>query len=360
MSLLKMDKYKIDSHKLVYHVSRVNDWLAGKTIYPVYMEISPAGACNHRCTFCGLDFMEYQSRLLDTALLKERLSEMGRLGLKSVMYSGEGEPFLHKEMSNLILHTKKSSIDVALTTNGVLLNESIAEKILEHVEWIKVSISAATKETYAKIHQTKPDDFDKVIKNLSNAANIIKVKSYKCTLGMQILLLPENSHEILQLAEIAQGIGMNYLVVKPYSQHLLSKTDRYKEIKYSDYLYLADELKKFNTDHFSVIFRINTMKKWDEGKRDYGRCFALPFWSYIDSGGNVWGCSVYLGDERFLYGNIYQNTFQEIWEGEKRMNSLDWMEEKLNVEKCRVNCRMDEINSYLWELKNPPDHVNFI
>ncbi len=56
------DKYKIDSHKLIYHIPRVNDWLDGKTIYPLYMEISPSGACNHRCTFCGLDFMEYQSR----------------------------------------------------------------------------------------------------------------------------------------------------------------------------------------------------------------------------------------------------------------------------------------------------------
>ncbi|HJP19834.1 MAG TPA: radical SAM protein [Nitrospinota bacterium] len=356
-----MDNYRIDGHKLLYHIPRVNAWLNKENIYPIYMEISPTGACNHRCTFCGLDFMKYQRRFLDTGLLKERLSEMGRLGLKGVMYSGEGEPFLHKEISDLILHTKESSIDVALTTNGVLLNESTAEKILGHVEWIKVSISAATKETYAKIHKTESDDFDKVVKNLSNAANIIKVKGYKCALGMQILLLPENSHEILQLAEIAREIGMNYLVVKPYSQHLLSKTNRYKQIKYNDYLYIADELKKFKTNHFSVIFRINTMKKWDESKRNYERCFALPFWSYIDSGGNVWGCSAYLGDKKFLYGNIYENSFKEIWESEKRKKSLHWVEEELDVSNCRINCRMDEINRYLWKLTyEPPEHVNFI
>src|SRR3990167_3007073 len=106
-----MDKYRIDSHKLTYHVSRVNDWLEGKVTYPIYMEISPSGACNHRCTYCGLDFMEYKPRLLDTHLLKERLSELGRLGLKSVMYGGEGEPFLHCDMAELINHTKKSGVD---------------------------------------------------------------------------------------------------------------------------------------------------------------------------------------------------------------------------------------------------------
>ena len=70
-----MDKYRIDSHKLLYHVSRVNDWLEGKNVYPIYAEISPAGTCNHRCTYCALDFMEYQPRFLDKEMLKERLSE---------------------------------------------------------------------------------------------------------------------------------------------------------------------------------------------------------------------------------------------------------------------------------------------
>ncbi|MFH1305232.1 MAG: SPASM domain-containing protein, partial [Candidatus Omnitrophota bacterium] len=69
---------------------------------------------------------------------------------------------------------------------------------------------------------------------------------------------------------------------------------------------------------------------------------------------------VYLGDERFLYGNIYENTFREIWEGEKRRRSLRWVENELDTAKCRINCRMDEVNRYLWELRNPSKHVNFI
>ncbi len=87
---------------------------------------------------------------------------------------------------------------------------------------------------------------------------------------------------------------------------------------------------------------------------------ALPFWSYIDAGGNVWGCSVYLGDERFKYGNIFENSYKDIWEGEKREESLKWVEKELKTTSCRVNCRMDEINQYLWNLSYPPDHVNFI
>ncbi len=355
-----MDKYKIDNHKLMYHIPRVYDWLKGKKTYPVYMEVSPSGACNHRCLYCGLDFMGYKPNYLKSDILKERLSELGDLGLKSIMYAGEGEPFLHPEMVSIIEYTKKSGIDVALTTNGVLLRKEIIERVLINTEWIKVSINGGTKETYAKIHQSKPDDFDKVIKNLGFAAKIKKDKGLKCVLGMQLVLLPENHHEVVSLAKLAREIGMDYLVIKPYSQHPQSKTNKYSTMKYSDFDHLTEKLDKINSNSFDVVFRSNAMKKWDNNHRNYEHCLALPFWSYIDASGNVWGCSVYLGDERFCYGNIYENRFKEIWEGEKRQKSLWWVENELDTNQCRVNCRMDEINRYLWELKNPSEHVNFV
>lgn len=355
-----MDKFKIDSHKLMFHVARINDWLNGKLIYPIYMEISPSGSCNHRCSYCALDFMEYQPRFLDTQVLKRRLSEMGRLGLKSIMYAGEGEPFLHKDIASIINHTKKSGIDVAITTNGVLLYKDLADSILGSTSWIKVSINGATKETYKKIHRCNPGDFDKVIKNLSYAVGLRKKEGYKCALGMQLLLLPDNYKEAKDLALIAKSLGLDYLVVKPYSQHPFSKTIKYKKIRYEKYLKLSEELKELNSDKFNVVFRLNTMKKWDEAKIHYKRCLALPFWSYIDAGGNVWGCSIYLTNKQFYYGNINKNTFKEIWEGPMRLNSLRWAEKNLDTAKCRVNCRMDEINRYLWNLKQPPSHVNFI
>jgi radical SAM protein with 4Fe4S-binding SPASM domain len=201
---------------------------------------------------------------------------------------------------------------------------------------------------------------DKVLKNLSYAARLRKQKGYSCALGMQLLLLPENAGEALELANIAKKIGMDYLVVKPYSQHLFSKTTRYKNIKYSRYLALSDKLAGVNTDKFNVIFRINTMKKWDKARRDYRHCYALPFWAYIDSLGNVWSCSAYLSDKRFKLGNIYEDTFKKIWNSGKTKKLMRWASDTLDTANCRVNCRMDEINRYLWELKHPSAHVNFI
>ncbi|MBN2211248.1 MAG: radical SAM protein [Sedimentisphaerales bacterium] len=354
------DRFRIDGHKLIYHVERVYKWLQDALIYPIYMEISPTSRCNHRCLFCALDYLGYPNRTLETAMLKERLTEIAHLGVKSIMFAGEGEPFLHPDMADIICHSHRVGLDVALTTNGVLLKPDIAEKILPATTWIKVSIAAGTPENYAYIHQTQPRDFDRVIENMTTVANLRRKTNAKCALGMQLLLLPDNYDTVCDLARIARETGMDYLVVKPYSHNPLSKTQRYKDIKYNDYIYLDEELKTFNNKDFNVIFRLDTMQRWDHGDHAYNRCQALPFWSYLDAAGNIWGCSTHMNDNRFCYGNLYADTFQAIWVGPKRKASLQWVRDNLDISQCRVNCRMDKINQYLWELKHPPQHVNFI
>ena len=355
---MKNDKLRLDSHKLMYHPERVADWMKGARICPIYVEIGPAGPCNCRCVFCSVEYIGYKKRFLDTEMLKERLDEMGRLGVKSIMYAGEGEPFLHKDITEIIVHTNKAGIDSAITTNGILMKPVVSEKIIGVTEWIKVSCNAGTAETYEKIHRTKASDFDKVIANLSHAVQVKRKNNYSCTLGVQILLLHENAKEVITLAKIAQDIGLDYIVVKPYTYY---GANEYKyKINYEQYGEIAERLQNFNTESFKAIFRAQTMQTWDLGHREYEACNALPFWAHIDAGGNVWGCGAHLEDQQFLYGNVNQDSFESIWQGEKRLAALQRMEEHFDISQCRLNCRMDKINKYLWELKNKVQHVNFI
>ncbi len=355
-----MDKFRIDSHKLIFHPHRVADWQSGSDIYPIYAEISPSGACNHRCSFCALDYMEYRPRFLPTGLLCERLAELAQLGLKSVMLGGEGEPLLHRDCATIVTHASSCGIDVAITTNGVLFDREFAEQTLPALSWVKVSINAGTDETYARIHRTRTADFQTVIANLAAAAEMARSTGSACTIGAQMILLPENAGEATELAARCRDARLAYLVIKPYSQHHKSHTRTYQDIDYDRYASLAEQLEAYNTDSFRVIFRQNTMRKLHRSQRGYGRCQALPFWTYIDSDGNVWGCSAWLGDERFLYGNIREQSFAEIWTGERRRKSLEWTASGLDPAACRQNCRMDEVNLYLWELSHPGAHVNFI
>jgi len=362
------DKYLIDSHKLMYHPKEVSKWLEAdnnwekiKNIYPIYVEITPIGSCNHRCTFCSVDYIGYKSIKQDEHILSKRIKEMARLGVKSIMFAGEGEPTLYKPLPNILDICSEYSIDTSITTNGVMMSEKNIENFLKNCKWIKVSINAGDADTYSKIHQTKPDDFDKVVNNLAAAVKIRKEKGYECTIGAQMLLLPDNKNSAIDLAKKMSEIGVDYLVIKPYTQSLYGKSRKYENLTYKNMLDLEDKLKRFETDKFQIVFRANTMKKLDEKIRAYSKCYSTPnFWAYIMADGSVYSCSAFLGNEKFNLGNINSSSFQEIWEGEKRKENLEFILNGLDISICRKNCRMDNVNRYLWSLKNPNSHVNFI
>jgi radical SAM protein with 4Fe4S-binding SPASM domain len=354
-----MDAFRIDSHKLMYHIERLHRWIKKGDIYPLYIEISPSGGCNQRCIFCALDYLGYKASILDTRVLKRFLKDIVARGVKSIMFAGEGEPLLHKDIATLIIYASNRGLDVAVTTNGVLLSRTLLEKILPHLSWLRVSLNAATAKTYARIHRTDSQSFFKVMANIKDAVNLKKKKKLSSTVGVQFLLLNENYKELYKLARVLKKTGVDYLIIKPYSQHPKSYNRLGTTLDYDKFSFFEDSLKKYEGKNFKIIFRKEVVLRLKE-KKPYIKCLGLPFWSYLTSSGNLYACSAFLGDERFSYGNIYKEPFEKIWKGKKRKQVIRMMETTWRIENCRESCRLDAINRYLWELKNPIPHVNFI
>lgn len=348
---------RMDSHKLIYHPETVARWLKGENIYPIEVEISPSGACNHRCVFCAVDYIGYKPHFLEKTIIMRDISHMSEKGLKSVICSGEGEPLLNQNMPDIANGIKSLGVDVAMSTNGVLFTKEKVRECLGAFTWVRYSIASMEQKSYNRIQRGKEDDLEKVKINLSEAVRLKRNKGLKTTLGVQCLLLPDNKDFVLAMAQELRQIGVDYFTVKPYSQHLHSQNSF--DVNYVEMLELEKELQAYVTGEFSIYFRADTMKKMHHDKC-YRQCLGLPFMTHIDAQGNVWACVAHIGTKEYCYGNINEQTFEEIWKGKQRQEAVRKINE-LNINKvCREACRLDEINKYLDELKHPGEHVNFI
>lgn len=352
-----MDEIRMDSHKLIYHPCEVSRWLQGENIYPIEIEIGLSGACNHRCIFCAVDYMEYQPTMLDADILLKNLAIMGQGGVKSIIYAGEGEPMVHPRAAEIIRKTKKLGIDAAMSTNGVLFTKDKIEECLGSLTWVRYSIAGATDETYEKIHQCRKGDLGRALKNMEDAARHKRDKNLKTTLGAQLLLLPENKDEVLKLAGMVRDIGFDYFTVKPFSQHPSSKAKL--NVDYSESAEIGRKLKEFETEDFKIYFRSKSIENLGMEK-PYRECAGLHFMAYMDSRGEVFPCIVYMGNPDYIYGNINDKDFDEIWTSERAVKLREVFAGSFMKENCRKNCRLDEINKYLDAVKYPGGHVNFI
>ena len=354
--------FHIDGHKLYWHLDKVAAWQAGELIAPVYVEISPVSYCNHRCVFCGLDFAQGERLSLDTDVLCDRLQEMAKLGIKSIMLAGEGEPLLHKDIIRIVSTAKDAGIDVSITTNGTVGNRELWSALLPYLSWLRFSMDAGSADVYAKVHRVDGRMFEKTTKSISEAIEARKEFGYDVTIGVQYLMIQQNLHDIEAAIQLYDRIGVDYLSFKPYSEHP-------QMINKSGFVYSPEILcevenliesyrGKISTQ---LIYRKAASENYAGGNIGFNACRALPFWGYISSKGDFHTCSVFLNDERFIVGNIYQNDMKQIVFGERRKESIKYGCNILEVGyECRLNCRMARINEFLEFISTKPQHVNFI
>lgn len=351
-----MDIYRIDSTKIQFHPKRVSQWLEADTwelakkVYPVYAEVTTCAACSHRCTFCSVDAIGYPQISINQYRLTEALYDMKRLGVRSVMFAGTGEPLLYKHMDDIVGVGARLGLDMAFTTNGVLLHKL---RTLDLCSWVKISMNAGTRDEYAAIHQTNPKDWDSIWSHLPE----VIARKGNCTLGIQAVVLPENYMTLANLAFLSKQIGLDYVVLKPYSQgtfSIVQRTIDYSEIE-DELLALRDNFPGF------VIYRENAIRRESESRHQYEKCMATPFmWVYLMANGDVFTCSAHLLDKRFCIGNINENSFQDIWEGERRRENWEMMRDTFDIKDCRKNCRMESANQYLDQVKHGVPHHNWI
>jgi MoaA/NifB/PqqE/SkfB family radical SAM enzyme len=361
------DKYLMDGHKLLWHLDRVNDWLKGKRIAPIHIDVGLSKGCNIRCEYCfGVLQGNFYKKGSEVYFPREPLlrycKEAGEAGVRSMGFIGEGEPLLNPYVYEAIAQAKRAGVDVSMGTNGILLDTGKAgEEALTHLSWIRFNISAASDEVYIKVHRSK--EFQKVVEKIKFCVETKKNKNLKVTIGLQMVLTPSNVDQAVPLAKLGEELGVNYLVIKQCSDTVesdLGVFDKFGE--YDNFYNILKEAENMSSGNYNVI--VKWKKITDKGKRAYRQCLGVPFLLYSSGDGKLYPCGMCFDseggmEEEYRLGDLTKQSFKEIIASDRYWQVVEKIKQ-IDVNKCYSGCRTDAINEFLWKLKYPPEHINFV
>ena len=116
----------------------------------LYLEVTHR--CNARCVACYTKAGREKPDVLTFDEKKDVIRQAGDLGARVVSLSGSGEPLLYERLFELIDYIRHLGMQVVVFTNGILLDEKAAERLI-----------AAGAFTYFKLYSLDPTVFDQML-----------------------------------------------------------------------------------------------------------------------------------------------------------------------------------------------------
>jgi len=253
--------------------------------YPQGVEIGTTNLCNAECIMCPHSKLKKMGTM-NMNLYKKIINNCYKLNIKSVILSFFGEPFLDKKIIEKIKYAKEKGIHVAFYSNASLLNEELANKIVDSgLDNISISFDGYSKETYEKIR--KKLKFDVVRENILNLIETKKrMKKTNPIINLVLVELEENKKEIKKFYSEWKGKveGINIINMRNW----------------------ANSMEKEGTKE---SFHFNKKMKRKP-------CALVWQEMVVDWDGNVVLCNNDWNHSAVL-GNLKKQTIEEIWKGDK-------------------------------------------
>jgi len=343
--------------KILNHWRTLKLILGGKNPPPISCEIDPSNLCNHDCIWCMYhDFNKQNNVIMRRGIMFPMIDELGDGGVKSVTFTGGGEPLMNPLTTEALYMAKKKKMDVGLVTNGGLMDRDVCKAIVDTCTFLRVSLDAATPDIHKLLHRPKnpkDDNFLRIIENVKLLISLRKQQKAHVTIGIAFLVHSLNYHEIYKASKLVKDIGADYIQIRPAfipSKRILERTWPAVQKLIDDSLQLNDD--QFNV--FPILHRFDEIRRAD---RTYKRCLAHALLGVVGANATLYLCCQLRGNPRFSFGSLGRGkSFFDIWRSQKRQDVI----KHIDVDKCPP-CRYNKYNELLDYLSDKiKPHKNFL
>lgn len=333
-----MTDYINPKAKLLQHIDRLAELKIGNVPPPVNLEIDLSNRCNLGCRWCH--FAHTHTRgphgnggkvgdLIDTELVLALLHEAKEYGVRSVTWSGGGEPTLHPDFDQVV---QACPLPQGLYTNGTQIDGERAALLKERMEWVYVSLDASM---WPALRGSKIVA-GYTIRALVDAAG-------DATIGVGFLLDNKNWRHYLEMMRRALEWEVDYCQYRPAIEPGKS-TDWIIEAEH----YLSEMgrgIIMLDWDRFLMY------RRWHYQDRGYNFCYWSGLQAVVTPDGRVWACCNKRGFDGAELGDLNKEPFADIWERRPL--------QQVNGD-CRMMCRGHIPNLALQKIMEPMAHGEFI
>lgn len=293
--------------------------------------------CNAHCNMC--DCFKDPTKPEEEIALEEikKLPEMAFTNITG------GEPFIRKDLPEIVKELYKKSDRIVVSTNGYFTDRIIA--LCKEFPKIGIRISIeGLQESNDKIRGI-PDGFNRGYKTLKT---LVEMKHPDVGFGMTVQDM--NCEDLVPLYEISDEYDMEFATATLHNSFYFRKTDNKIDDKYHvarNFENLINELLKskspkkwfrayFNHGLINYIYGNKRLLPCDMSKNAF---FIDPFSDVIPCNGMV---------EKAVMGNLHQaETWEELWDSPRAE------EVRRCTGKCDRNCWMigsaaPAMHKYIW------------
>lgn len=282
--------------KLATH-SQYADYLAGKPIHPVNVEISPCGICQASCPFCFYantgELGHHRNVMLEYGTLLKLIRDCTGLGVPSITWTGGGDPSLYTRIQDAVQAVADYGLKQGMFTNALAMPKFDPSLM----DWIRITMT------------DKPYKIDCI-----NAHRPAK------TLGFAFNYSgPQDDPYLTETLDLAEKVGADYVQLRPALKFHGQTVD----------------ITPPAIDH--PLLHVTGYKFEDaKHKHGYKTCEGYHFIPFVWEDGNVDVCCYMRNERGYTLGNLYKESFAEIMA--KAQQSVPVLPN------CQVCCRNHEIN----------------
>lgn len=161
--------------------------------FPLSLDIEVTNACNLRCIMCPREKSSKKVGYMDFELFKKVIDECQGRRVRKIFFHKDGESLLHPMLPEFVKYAKdtKAAETLSVTTNGTLLNQELAEKLIEAgLDEVSISIDAVNPNTYEKI-KGRPL-YKTVERSIEDLVRINKISPH---ISVRFIRMRENQNE---------------------------------------------------------------------------------------------------------------------------------------------------------------------